>query len=82
MQGQRIIFEFQPSSEEPESSWNRVITLLRSVDGQALDLPSGESSSLIRAFIPKAVDASAFLRKLRELEGVGRVELDAPRMIF
>lgn len=82
MQGQRIVFEFNAIAKSASDAWDCVIALLDSVDGQALDVPSPESVSLIRAVIPNTVDPSAFIQKLQELDGVGRADLDAPRMIF
>jgi hypothetical protein len=82
VQGQRIIFEFLVSPQSQPRAWGQVVNLLGSAGGAVLDTPAGEPPYLIRAVVPLDVDVSDLLRRLRELDGVGRADPDALRVAF
>lgn len=72
-----VVLEFL--GEATDERWPGVQRTLEAAGAQSIGLPPTRSPLLVRALIPDDADVDALLARLRALDGVGRVDVDAPR---
>lgn len=76
----RLVLEFH--GEASDQRWALVQRALEEAGAQSIGTPPTRLPHIVTALLPDDADIDAVLDRLRALDGVGRVELDAPRETF
>lgn len=80
--GQRIVFEFYGRTDQDRANWNQVRKVLSDFGGNLVSEPSWAPRMLVRASLPNEQRARAAVDRLRTIDSVGRISLEALRIAF
>ncbi len=80
--GSRIVFEFCQHPHESRTGWGKVKALFAESGARLISEPTGKPPYLLVVVIPQSSAVKPFLERLRQLEGVGRADIDALREAF
>jgi hypothetical protein len=79
---QRIVFEFYYRNDHDQANWNQVTKLLSDFGGNLLSEPAKSPRMLVRATLPNGQRAQEVVKRLRSIDSVGRVSVDALHYAF
>jgi hypothetical protein len=80
--GQRIVFEYYGRTDHDRANWSRVTKVLSDCGGDLISEPSWEPRMLVRASLPNEQRARVAVDRLRTIDSVGRISLEALRTAY